>query len=350
MKPLSIEPLSHKPKADPEWNESYYFVFYDRRNSIGGMTRLGFKPNKQEGSTFLILFLPDGSRILYRHQERITDHTWGKSMKVGGVVHQPRSTGRWNYLFEGNMLMMRNNETLHGTRGLIKSNSNVLKVKLNLSFNPISDVYEYSEHMTAESRQLGRKAGDAHWEQIGKVNGKIRLDNYTFYIQETMGQRDHTHGVRDWTEVGDWLYYVVWFSKNYAVNPAAIITDDGRVSTGGFIFKNGENIPIKSIRVLEQKFQNNVFPTSSKLELVDKLGQHHTLEGEAGPIVPIPFIDEKGQLSILTQSFGRFKMDKVSGGYGLYETLRRAEDPEETAAGLAQIYGENWASFLNRPK
>lgn len=315
-----MEPLIHRPKADPEWNESYYFVFYDKRNSIGGMTRLGFKPNKQEASTFLILFLPDGSRALYKHQQRITDEAQRENMQVGGVIHKPLPTGKWNYLFEGKMLLITNREEILE----ISENSSFLNVKMNLSFNPISDIYEYSEHMTAESRLIGRKAGDAHWEQIGKVNGEIRLDGYVIHVQETMGQRDHTHGVRDWTGVGDWLYYVVWFSEHYAVNPAAIITDDGRVSTGGFIFKNGENIPIKAIRVLEQKFKNNVFPISSKLELIDKLGDHHILEGEAGPIVPIPFIDSDGKRSILTQSFGKFTLDGVSGGYGLYETLRRA--------------------------
>lgn len=320
-----MEPLSHKPKADLEWNESYYFVFYDKRLSLGGMTRLGFKPNKQEGSTFLILFLPDGSRALYQCQEKITDASRKKSIKVGNVAHQPLSMDRWNYRFEGNMFLAENPEDLIERRECIKSNSTVLKVNMNLFLNPISDVYEYSEHMTVESQDLGKKAGDAHWEQIGKVNGEIRLDDCRFSIQDTMGQRDHTHGVRDWTGIGDWLYYVIWFSEQLAVNPAAIIADDGRVSTGGFIFKNGENIPIKAIHVLEQNFRNNVFPVSSKLELVDELDQHHILEGEAGPIVPIPFIDKEGQLSILTQSFGSFKLDGVSGGYGSYETLRRAK-------------------------
>ena len=40
---------------DLEWNESYYFVFYNKEHNLGGMTRLGFKPNKKEGMTFLFL-------------------------------------------------------------------------------------------------------------------------------------------------------------------------------------------------------------------------------------------------------------------------------------------------------
>ena len=58
-----MEQLTHHELCtnEPEWNESYYFVFYDKKNNLGGMTRLGFKPNKQEGMTFFFLFLPDGS-------------------------------------------------------------------------------------------------------------------------------------------------------------------------------------------------------------------------------------------------------------------------------------------------
>ena len=45
-----MEPVTHPNlRTDhQEWNESYYFVFYDKQNSLGGMTRIGFKPNKEE--------------------------------------------------------------------------------------------------------------------------------------------------------------------------------------------------------------------------------------------------------------------------------------------------------------
>ena len=71
--------------------------------------------------------------------------------------------------------------------------------------------------------------------------------NINLKIENVLSQRDHTYGVRDWTGVGDWFYYVVWFNKDLAINPAAIITDDGQQSTGGFLFKKGKNIPIKHI-------------------------------------------------------------------------------------------------------
>ena len=143
-------------------------------------------------------------------------------------------------------------------------------------------------------------------------------------MENVIGQRDHTYGVRDWTGVGDWLYYVVWFNDKLAINPAAIVSDDGRMSTGGFLFKDGENIPLDAIKIIDQKFrQDGIYPISSSLEITDHSGKKHILKAKVGPIVPVPFQDEEENLSILIQSFGDFELDEIKGGYGTFETLRR---------------------------
>jgi len=317
-----MEPLKHRPKNHVEWNESYYFVFYDLKHRLGGMTRLGFKPNKREAMTFLFLFLPDGSAAGYQAVEETVDYRL-QDLRVGRVVHKPLPGGVWEYCFEGSMVAARNPEDLPRVRGNPSLASGVLPVRVELSFTPISKVYEYSAHMTPESRMLGEKSGDEHWEQVGVVNGEVRVGGETYIVEQSMSQRDHTHGVREWTSIDYWLYYVVWFSRELAVNPAAIIMGDGRVSTGGFLFEKGRNIPVERIRVLEQEFRDGVLPVYSRLELVDGLGRRHVLEARAGPVIPVPFTDSNGNVSILAQSFGSFKLDGVEGGYGSFETLRR---------------------------
>ena len=320
-----VEPLLHEPNNEKEWNESYYFVFYDKRLGLGGMTRLGFKPNKDEGTAFFILFLPDGSGALFTSVEKITDEMRKADMKTSSLAHQRLPSGSWKYTFEGNMVVARNPEDLPQTKLHPELIDRVSRVTMDLTLVPINDIYEYSENMTPESRELGKKSGDAHWEQIGKIEGPMKLDNETFYVYDAIGQRDHTHGVRDWTGIGNWLYYVVWFSENLCINPAAIIAEDGRISSGGFIFENGKNIPIKSIRVITQEFRDNIYPVSSKIEIADALNRSHILEGRTGPIVPMPFMDNQGSLSILTQAFGSFVLDDQPGGYGSFETLRKTK-------------------------
>ena len=327
-----MEQITHKCDSDhPEWNESYYLAFCNKEHNIGGVSRIGFKPNKQEGMTFFFLFLPDGTAALYHQEVKINDYL--KLPPVGSMAHNCQSDGRWNYEFDGKMVFIKDPEDLPKISEqskltllfkLIRKKLYKQRVKMNLSFTPINDVYEYSEFMTPESLELGKKAGDRHWEQIAIVSGEILVGNNKFSISNTIGQRDHTYGIRDWTGVGNWLYYVVWFNENLAINPAAIIANDGRLSTGGFLFKDGKNVPLKTIRLLDQQFrEDGVLPISSELEIIDFLGDKHILKARVGPIIPVPFEDKDGNKAILVQSFGSFELDDITGGYGTFETLRR---------------------------
>ncbi len=315
-----IEPLIHTPGAHHEWNESYYLCFSDKRNRISGMTRLGFKPNKGEGSMFLLIFLPDGSVAAYQGNEKISSYP--EKLNACGMTHTRQPDGSWSYKFNGVATIIRDPTDFPRIRDDPSLIIRLAPVMLDLRFDPINETYEYSKYMTPESREIGKKSGDEHWEQIAKINGEVRVGEDVYRISNILGQRDHTHGVRDWTGIGDWLYYVVWFNEGLAVNPAAIILDDGRISIGGFIWRDGRNIPIVGMSILDQQFANGVIPISSVLELTDADNTKHVLKGKAGPVVPIPFIDEHGEVSILAQSFGEYELDGLEGGYGTYETLR----------------------------
>ena len=320
-----VEPLTHTPGPHMEWNESYYLCFSDRRNRLSGMTRLGFKPNRGEASTFLLLFLPDGSVAGFQGAEKMGHYP--ASLEACGMAHTRQRDGTWRYRFTGGAAVVRDPADFPKIRENPKLITRLAPVSIDLSFTPLHETYEYSEHMTPESREIGRKSGDEHWEQVAKICGEVRVGEEVYRLTDVIGQRDHTHGVRDWTGVGSWLYYVVWFDEGLAVNPAAIVLDDDRLSVGGFLWKGGRNTPIVGLRILDQQFKNGVIPVCSTLELTDANGERHILRGRAGPIVPIPFFDERQGLSILAQGFGEYELDGVKGGYGTYETLRIGKTP-----------------------
>jgi hypothetical protein len=319
-----MEPIIHDSLITdhPEWNESYYFVFYDKSLRLGGMSRIGFKPNKNEAMTFFFLFLPDGSAAGYFQTMKLKQSI--NQLKVKGMSHGWHLDETWDYNFKGNMIFVKNPLKLPDVRVNPKLIEKTESVKMNLKFAPLNDPYEYSKYMTPESLEIGKKSGDKHWEQIGIVNGEILINDEKVFIKNCLSQRDHTYGVRDWTGVGNWLYYVIWFSKDLAINPAAIITEDGKFSTGGFIFKNGRNIPLETIKIIDQQFEpNGIYPISSILEIIDTENNTHILKAFVGPIIPIPFTDDQGHQSILIQSFGNFELDEIKGGYGTFETLRK---------------------------
>jgi hypothetical protein len=319
-----MERIIHKDKLTNhlEWNESFYFVFYDKKNNIGGMSRIGFKPNKSEGMTFFFLFLSDGSAAGYHKIIKLKD--FSENLRVGGMSHNWQNDGSWKYFFRGTMIFVSDPLNIPDVRENPKIILKSEKILMDLTFSPHSSIYEYSKFMTPESLEIGKKSGDKHWEQIGRIDGKINIGQIEYHINSVLGQRDHTYGVRDWTGVGNWLYYVVWFNENLAINPAAIITEDGRLSIGGFLFRDGQNIPLISINIINQEYDDQgIYPISSELLILDNLGEEHNLKAKVGPIIPVPFTDEGGNQSILIQSFGKFELDGIKGGYGSFETLRK---------------------------
>ena len=314
-----MEPLTHGPGTHREWNESYYLCFSDRSNGLSGMTRLGFKPNKDEATTFFLLFLPDGSVAGFQAAEKIEA---SGQLTVAGMAHERRPDGSWRYSFQGRMAVVRNPADFPKIRENPALISTMVPVTMHLKFQPIQPTYEYSENMTPESLEIGKRSGDEHWEQMARIEGEIRVGEHVYVLRDVLGERDHTHGVRDWTGIGNWIYYVVWFNERLAINPAAIVLDDGRTSVGGYIWKDGENTPLVGFRILDQQFKEGIIPVGSTLELTDKKGVRHVLKGKAGPVVPLPFVDERGNISILAQSFGKYELDDIEGGYGTFETLR----------------------------
>jgi len=320
-----VEPITHKPTSDnAEWNESYYFIFYDKNNKVGGMSRVGFKPNKKEGMTFFFLFLPNGSIGAY-HANDDTGH-YPNSLKVENVEHRCIEDGKWQYSFEGPLLIFNNPEDFAKVKENPEIINDLVGGKIDLMYEAHNETYEYAENMTPEALEIGRKTGDVHWEQIGKITGEVKVGEQSFEINHCIGQRDHTHGIRDWTGIDNWFYFVIWFDDNLALNPAAVFLDDGRIGPGGFIYRNGENIPIKTIKLVNHSYkENSGFPSSTELEILDKKGQKYILVAKPGRIIPVPFRDEKGNVSFLIQSFGSFQLDDRKGGYGSYEVLRRTK-------------------------
>jgi hypothetical protein len=318
-----MEPLTHKPTSDnPDWNESYYFVFYDKEHNLGAMSRVGFKPNRPEGMTFLFFYLPDGRAAAFHATD--DGHEYPKALKVEGMTHECIEDGKWRYTFEGPLVVVKDPETLPDVRSNPALIDDLIDATVDLEFIAINETYEYSEHMTPEALELGKKTGDVHWEQIAIINGKIRLGDAEYEVKDAIGQRDHTHGIRDWTAIDNWFYFVIWFSKDLALNPAAVFDKEGNLGPGGFIFRDGRNIPIMEITLLSHELRKgSIFPSKTEVELIDSEGRKYHLRAQPGSIIPVPFTDANGKKSTLVQSFGSFELDGRKGGYGSYETLSK---------------------------
>ncbi|MFX1324104.1 MAG: hypothetical protein ACFE8N_04045 [Promethearchaeota archaeon] len=65
------------------------------------------------------------------------------------------------------------------------------------------------------------------------------------------------------------------------------------------------------------------FITGLSEPIIDTLDELHILKAKVGSIIPVAFLDNKGNMSILVQSIGSFELDGIKSGYGTFETLRK---------------------------
>ena len=75
-------------KNHEEWNESYYFNFYDRKNQVTAFMRIGNKVNKNEKSMFFFLMTPQQTAGI-----KLETPCDDKPLSIAGLEYQELGPG-----------------------------------------------------------------------------------------------------------------------------------------------------------------------------------------------------------------------------------------------------------------
>lgn len=289
-----MEKLRHTSGIQKEWNESYYFYFYDPQNNIGGFTRIGFTPNRKEGSGYLFLFYKD--EILVFHKS-IEIFEVPEVIQVEPLQFRPE----WTITFSGVM-------AAEGT---------ARNVSMMLTFHPLSAEFSYLECVDQSQREIGKVVCEDHYEQMGFIKGVITVDSQS-YTFSGFGERDHSWGERDWNAPDLWIYVTAHFDKAFGINIAKMLKD-GQEIDAGFIMKKGENIPVKKVLTTLSEEPAKEF----QYTIVDSKGNTYVLEGKVLKTVEIPYKREN-KISVLNESLSQV-MCESKKGYGIAECLIKVQ-------------------------
>jgi hypothetical protein len=291
-----MEQLRHTPDEKAEWNESYYFNFYDPTQEIGGFTRIGAKPNIEEGMGYLFLFYK-GDILAFHHQQEIT--TVPDVPKSGPLEFLPE----WQVLFSGHM-----QDTATGKP---------VQVALDLTYTPLNAEFSYLTCVTKEEFAVGQVVCENHYEQVGLMEGKIVIGAHPYSIRG-FSERDHSWGERDWNAPQKWIYVTAHFDRNFAINIATMNLDGSHIDVG-FIMDHGENIPVTSIH--ETTISEGENQMSFEFAVEDMKKNAYILRGNVLNTVRIPY-KRQGRLSMLHENLSHF-MCGENHGYGIAEYLIR---------------------------
>ena len=199
---------NHVPTANPFWQESWYFNFSDPAAGVWGLTRIGYRPSRGVADGLLLAVVDGKPEVLYA--------------PVGRPLDSPKVEMRSPLRIRTNGLAYHCEHALSRWR--------ITAQTARLDFD-VTFAAETPAHLFPAMDARQASAASDHYEQSGKVTGKLRIGGITRTLAGR-GQRDHSWGPRDWSGVGDWIWLSGQFASGWCMNWWSVGTGDDATITG----------------------------------------------------------------------------------------------------------------------
>ncbi len=217
--------IPHTPGAHENWQESFVIIWYDQKQHVGGLFRLGHEPNYKGGQSqvFINVFSPAGiyhrtASMPLRPQDRLKN----------GFTS---SDGALRYEYNGKNILWSLKE-----KG----------VDVNLvvdCFVPPIDAHKREGTGTAASY-----TGN-HVDAGCGITGTITVKGTTYKI-DALGIRDHGWGTRDWNSLLSHRWNWGTFDKNNSFVAQTFLTTANKLVRFGWVIRDGKVIMADKIEVL----------------------------------------------------------------------------------------------------
>ena len=241
------------PGSLPLWNESFWFPFYDPRQEIGVVFRIGMYPNRQQANLFYVV-THHGAHVhsvldLQAPLPALDD----RALTVAGV------TVEWEKPLERFRLRAR-----HGAHAL------------DVAWEGISPTYLYPVPPGTTADEVPR-----HLEQGGTVSGTVTIAG-TPHPVDCFGHRDHSWGgERDWAKFHRWAYLSGEFGRDFWFNAVRIAFAPEAVVHIGCLWDGNEVLALGDIALDVHTADGGARQTGVDARLVDERGRTHHIVGEA---------------------------------------------------------------------
>ena len=188
LQPDPADEAAHRPGDEPLWNESWYWDFVDEKQGIGGWIRLGLIPNQNIAWINALVCGPDIATValLDFHAPTPADpgDVHGAGLRLRHSATSPLQEYRVAVRGEARCYADPAG-LLHGRPG------EPARLAMDLTWHTTGVPYAY--RITTR------------YEIPCAVTGTVTIDGNEFTLDAVPGQRDHSHGVRDWWSM-DWVW------------------------------------------------------------------------------------------------------------------------------------------------
>lgn len=298
--PDPVDEGAHEPGNEPLWNESWYWDFADPGQGIGGWIRLGLIPNQNVAWINALVCGPDLPTVaLLDFQAPLPADP---AVVAGDDV-----------------------ELRHGATVPLQS----YRVEVSGAAQSHDDP---SALLRGEAGRLVRLAMDLTWTTTGTpyayrittryeipctITGTITVDGRSYEIEAAVGQRDHSHGVRDWWSM-DWVWSALHLDDDTHLHGVDLRIPDLPPLSVGYIQRAGDVVETTEVSA-DATFADNGLPVQTRI--VYQPGPVDTTIRVVGN-APVRLVAPDGRVSLFPRAWVEVETTDGRRGVGWAEWNR----------------------------
>lgn len=295
----------HQPGDEPLWNESWYWDFADPAQGVGGWIRLGLVPNQNVAWINALVCGPDMPTVaLLDFQAPLPDdpavvHGDGAEMRHGAI------TALQSYRVEVRGSAQEYDDPSALLRG---EPGRPVELAMDLTWTTAGTPYAY--RITTR------------YEIPCTITGTVEIGGRSYQFEAVAGQRDHSHGVRDWWSM-DWVWNALHLDDGTHLHGVDLrIPGMGPVSVG-YQQRAGEPVIETTTVTAQATFADNGLPLTT------------TIDFEPGPITttvqvrghaPVRLVGPDGRVSYFPRAWVGVTTADGRSGVGWVEWNRNLAD------------------------
>ncbi len=309
---------THAPGAEPNFNESMYFNFFDPVRSVGGFLRLGNRPNEGYAEMTATVFLPDGRVLFSFARPQITDNA---AFDAGGMrfeVLEPGVRLRTSYI--GSAVELREPREMADPRRAFTENPR-RHLTIELLHTAVGPLYGRSDDPHEAGEDADRQFAKSHYEQHMHASGSIDIEGAGHEI-DGYGLRDHSWGPRSWQAIDGYEWLTMNFGADLGAMVSVIRKSPTEVRTGGVLVRGDTIDAIREVTIDIDYEPNGLYHRSLRVRARTEGGEDLDINGAVKQFLPLR--NRRGERTThIGEGMTEWRLGERVG-YGLSELLRQA--------------------------
>ncbi len=273
---------AHQPGDEPLWNESWYWDFADPAQGVGGWLRLGLVPNQNVAWINALVCGPDMPTVALVNFEAPMPADPHIAKADGAELRHGAITPLQTYRVEvrGTALEYDDPSAL-----LRDEPGRPVELVMDLTWTTVGTPYAY--RITTR------------YEIPCTVTGTVTIDGRVHQFEAVPGQRDHSHGVRDWWSM-DWVWSALHLDDGTHLHGVDLRIPGMDPISVGYLQRAGEPVTETTTVRAEATFSDNGLPLTTTIDYLPGPVQTTVdIRGHA----PVRLVAPEGQVSFFPRAW-----------------------------------------------